>query len=104
MEDEESLFKELEEEDDHETYQFRERRFQEIQDEYGPVSQISKLLIVYCSSLKSFSNLQTVKAAEYARKRTWLVCRAFDRERTDETHYYVQIRRGSLFPQGFSTM
>ncbi|CAO3665144.1 unnamed protein product [Umbelopsis vinacea] len=33
VEDEESLFKELEEEDDHETYQFRERRFQEIQDE-----------------------------------------------------------------------
>ncbi|GAB5585877.1 hypothetical protein Unana1_00777 [Umbelopsis nana] len=34
IEDEESLFKELEEEDDHETYQFRERRFQEIQEEF----------------------------------------------------------------------
>lgn len=34
IEDEESLFRELEEEDDHETSQFRERRFQEIQAEY----------------------------------------------------------------------
>ncbi|CAO3672493.1 unnamed protein product [Umbelopsis ramanniana] len=33
IEDEESLFRELEEEDDHETSQFRERRFQEIQAE-----------------------------------------------------------------------
>ncbi|KAJ2956638.1 hypothetical protein NQZ79_g7550 [Umbelopsis isabellina] len=33
VEDEESLFKELEEEDDHETYQFREQRFQEMQQE-----------------------------------------------------------------------
>jgi hypothetical protein len=51
VDDEESLFKELEEEDDQETYQFREQRFQEIQQEYAMISSCHRKRLYYVTNM-----------------------------------------------------
>jgi hypothetical protein len=55
VEDEDALFKELEEEDDQETSQFRERRFQEIQAEYDLHQHWFFFLAIMYLMLKSLS-------------------------------------------------